>query len=70
MCVRDCASVHTTWIIIMALLLHIRRVCAVSVLQYSKFAYELAYACVGFSLCACVCVYALCVSDRACACVL
>lgn len=49
----DCASVHTTWIIIMALLLHIRRVCAVSVLQYSKFAYEFAYACVGFSLCVC-----------------
>lgn len=43
-----------TWIIIMALLLHIRRVCAVSVLQYSKFAYEFAYACVRFSLCVCV----------------
>lgn len=52
----------------MALLLHIRRVCAVSVLQYSKFAYEFAYACVGFSLC--VCVYALYVSDCAYACVL
>lgn len=50
----DCASVHTTWIIIMALLLHIRRVCAVGVLQYSKFAYEFAYARVGFRLCVCV----------------
>lgn len=67
--VCDRASVHTTWIIIMALLLlHIRRVRAVSVLQYSKFAYEFAYACVGFSLCVRVC--ALCVSDCAYACVL
>lgn len=44
-------SGHTTWIIIMALLLHIRRGCAVSVLQYSRFAS------------ACMCAYTLCVSD-------
>lgn len=50
-----------TWIIIMALLLHIRRVCAVSVLQYSKFAYEFAYARVWGVVCACVCVCKLCV---------
>lgn len=59
----DCASVHTARLIIMTLLLpHIRRVRAVSVLQYSKFA----YARVGFRLC----VRALCVSDCACVCVL
>lgn len=45
----------------MALLLHISCVCAVGVLQYSKCAYECAYACVGFSSC----VYASCVSDCA-----
>lgn len=61
LCVCMCCwvSVHRTWIIIMALLLHVRRVRAVSALQYRRFA----YACVSP---ACVCVSALCVSDCAC----